>query len=71
MPPEIINKLIKLMGNELLRQLLVHIHEATWFSILADETMDVANHEQLLPTTRSVRNTYEVNEDFTGLVYVP
>ena len=48
MSPEIINELITFMGNELLQQLLVRIHEATWFSILADETANVANHEQLL-----------------------
>ena len=42
--PEILNELIKLMENEVLRQMLVHIHEVTCFPVLTDETTDVANH---------------------------
>ena len=69
--PEIINELIKLMGNELLRQLLTRIREATWFSILADETTDIANDEQLSLSIRWVTKDYEIHEDFIGLVHVP
>ncbi len=71
MSHEIINELITLMVNELLRQLLAAIREATWFAILADETADNANHEQLSLSIRWVNKTYEVNEDFIGLVHVP
>ena len=44
------------------------MREAKWFSILADETTDLSNHEQLLISIRWVSDTYEVNEDFIGLV---
>jgi hypothetical protein len=71
MSPEIINELIKLMGNELLRQLLVKIRNATWFAILADETADIANLEQLSLSIRWVTKDYEIHEDFIGLVHVP
>ena len=71
MSPEIINELIKLMGNELLRQLLVKIRDATWFAILADETADIANLEQLSLSIRWVTKDYEIHEDFIGLVHVP
>lgn len=59
------------MGNELLRQLLVKIRDATWFAILADETADIANLEQLSLSIRWVTKDYEIHEDFIGLVHVP
>ena len=71
MSPVIINEMIKLMGNELLRQLLVRIRESTWFAILADETADIANHEQPSCSIRWVTKDYDIHEDFIGLVYVP
>ena len=63
--------MIKLMGNELLHQLLVQIWESTWFAILADETGDIANHEQLSCSIRWVTKDYDIHEDFIGLVHVP
>ena len=57
------------MGNDLLRQLLSSILCATWYAILADETADVANHEQLSVSIRRVGDAYEI--DFVGLVHVP
>ena len=36
-----------LMGHHLLRALLRNIQEVGVFSVLADETRDVYNHEQL------------------------
>ena len=44
---DIVNEQITIMGQSLLRCLLKRIHEAKWFSILADEVRDVSNHEQL------------------------
>ena len=59
------------MGHDLLRQLLSSIHGATWYAILADETADIANQEQLSVSIRWVGDAYEINEDFIGLVHVP
>ena len=64
--PEIINELITIMGNDLLRQLLSSIHGATWYAILADETADIANHEQLSVSIHWVGDAYEINEDFAA-----
>ena len=71
MSPEIINEVIAIMGHDLLRKLLSSIHSATWYAILADETADIANYEQLSMSIRWVGDAYKINEDFTGLVHVP
>ena len=69
--PEIINEFITLMGNDLLRQLLSSIRQATWYAVIADERADVANHEQLSLSIHCVGKEYDINEDFIGLVHVP
>ena len=66
----IVNELITLMGTSLLRQLLKRIREAVWFSVMADETRDISNHEQLAICIRWVDRCYEVHEDLIGMVHV-
>ena len=68
---DIINEIITLIGNGLLRQLLAKILAATWFAVLADETIDMANNEQLSISLRWVNESYTVCEDFIGLGHVP
>ena len=70
MSHDIVNELIPLMGKAILRDLLVNIREAKWFAILADETRDVSNHEQLSLSIRWVDKSYLIHEDFIGLVHV-
>ena len=70
MSHDIINELITLMGKALLRNLLANIREASWYAILADETRDVSNHEQLSVSIRWVDESYTIHEDFIGLVHV-
>ena len=67
----IVNKMIIPMGNTLLRTLLVDIQEASWFSILADETRDISNEEQLVIIIRWVNKVFEVQEDLIGMIHVP
>ena len=55
--PQIVNEMITLMGNTLLRKLLVKIREACWYSVSTDETKDVSNKEQLAVTIRWVNDT--------------
>lgn len=43
---------------------------AQWFAILADETVDVCNHEQLSISICWVDESYGIHEDFIGLVHV-
>ena len=66
--PDIVNEMIKLMGHKVLRSVIINIHHHKWFSILADETRDVSNREQLVVTMRWVSDTYEIHEDFCGLL---
>ena len=66
----IVNELITLMGTSLLRQLLKRIREAVSFSVMADETRDISNHEQLAICIRWVDRCYEVHEDLIGMVQV-
>ena len=60
-----------LMGNDILRQLLSNIHQATWYAVIADEIADIASQEQLSLSIHWVNKEYEINEDFIGLVHVP
>ena len=71
MSHQIVNEMITLMGNTVLRKLLSNIREAGWFTIIADETCDISNHEQLCVAIRWVGSTYDVHEDFISLVHVP
>ncbi len=65
--PEVINELINLMANKVLFSLLSDIHKNRWFSILADETRDISNREQLTIPLRTVSESYEIKEDLFGL----
>ena len=43
--PEIINEIISLCGQKLLRQLLQEISEANIFALIVDEATDVSHNE--------------------------
>ena len=68
---DIVNEMISLMGNTLLRQLLTKMRAVKWFSVMADETRDVSNNEQLTVVIRWVDADYVIHEDFIGMVHVP
>ena len=64
------NEQINLMGQTLLRQLLVGIHGAMWYAVMADETCDISNHEQVTVCIGWADKYYGVHEDFISLVNV-
>ena len=66
--PEIINELIEIMGHTVLRSILHNMFSQHWFALLADETRDVSNREQLVLGIRWVSDSYEINEDMVGLI---
>ena len=66
--PECINEMIEIMAHKVLRSLLNDIQAHKWFSILADETRDLSNHEQMVVCLRWVSDEYEVFEDLVGLI---
>ena len=49
------------------REIIKEIQGADFFSIMADETADISNMEQLVNCIRWVNNDLEVNEEFIGL----
>ena len=57
-----------MMGHYLLRSAVKKVSTVKWFSLLADETRDVSNREQLTIFLRWVDENFDINEDFIGLV---
>ena len=69
--PTIVNELIKLMGQSVLRKILSDASVAQWFSIIVDEATDISQNEQMSLSIRWVDNSYNVREDTLGLVQLP
>ena len=69
--PPIVNEMITLCGNAVLRLLLNEISSAQYFSLIADEATDVAHNEQVCIAVRWVDNSYNVQETALGLVQLP
>ena len=65
--PVIQNELFKIMGTSIIREHVADIIKAKWFTIMADETTDVANTEQLVVCIRWIDDNFQPNEDFIGL----
>ena len=68
--PKIIDEMIQLIGHKVLRLLIADLLSQTWFLLLADETMDISNHEQVIITLRWVSENYGINENFFELVRI-
>ena len=66
--PEIVSELIEIMGHDVLRSILSDIRGQQWFALLADETRDVSNREQLVVCIRWVSDCYEISEDVVGMI---
>ncbi len=45
-PHEIVNEILALMGNTVLRSIVSDIQSSSWFSIIADEATDISRNEQ-------------------------
>ena len=66
--PAIVNEIITLCGNTVLRHLLKDIRAAEYFSVIADEATDVSHNEQICIAIRWVDRSYEVHEAAIGVV---
>ena len=63
--PQIVNEQVKMLADQVLRNLLEKIHSAPWFAVLTDEaTMSI--DEQLCLIMRWINNDYEISEDPIG-----
>ena len=69
--PAIQNEMLEIMALEVLRDIVKDIQSAVFFTILADETSDVSNTEQLVVCIRWVDNTLQAHEEFIGLHPLP
>ena len=65
--PDIQNELLRIMAKLVLRQLISEIKSADFVSIMADETTDASNTEQLVICMRWVDGNFETHEDFLGV----
>ena len=68
--PEIQNEIIKLMGLQVLRSVTADLQASPFLTVMADETTDCSNHEQVTLVLRSITQELEVNEEFLGLYQV-
>lgn len=68
---DIVNEIISLMGNEVLRSIVRNVDNAQWYGLMADETRDASGAEQFVVCLRWVTHNFEINEDMIGLVDVP
>ena len=66
--PDIINEIISLCGQKLLRQLLKESCEANFFALIVDEATDFSHNEQMCIAIRWVDSSYTIHEDAIGLI---
>ena len=64
--PTIVNELIEIVANDVLRSMLASMFRHHWFALLADETRDISNREQLVFCIRWVSDCYKISEIFGG-----
>ena len=66
------NDMLKAMAHKVLRNINSKLHNASFFTIMADETTDTSNKEQVVIVLRYVdNNDFSVEEEFIGLYCVP
>lgn len=65
--PDIQNEMLQIMALKVLREIASTISNEQWYTIMADETTDISNSEQLVTCLRHVNDDLEVHEDIMGL----
>ena len=65
--PMIQNEILRVMTLKVLREVAACIHRSTFFTIMAVETTDASNREQVVICIRWVDNGLEAHEEFIGL----
>ena len=69
--PEIINEVIMMMGQAVLREILTEIKRSYWFALIDDEASDLSHNEHLSLSIRWIDGNYGVHEDTLGLIQLP
>ena len=65
--PVIQNEILEAIALCMLRKISENIQNATFFTIMADETADISNKEQLVVCIRWVDENFAVHEDFIAM----
>ena len=70
---EIVNEIISMIGQSVLRIILQKINSSNpcWFAIICDVTTDVACKEQYNLSIRYVGDDYVIHEDSVGVFNLP
>ncbi len=63
--------MIKVMGIKILQNMALEFRTSPFLTIMADETTDASNQEQVTLFVRWVSDDLQVHEDFFGLYSVP
>ena len=58
------------MALNVLREVAASLHTSTFYTLMADETTDMSNREQVVLCLRWVSDDFEVNEEFIGMYMV-
>ncbi|MCG8624098.1 MAG: DUF4371 domain-containing protein [Proteobacteria bacterium] len=69
--PNIVNEVIVVMGQTVLRSIIAQIKTSMWFALIADEVLDISRNEHMCISIRWVNDQYEISEDPLGLVQLP
>ena len=64
------NEMVKVMALRVLRKIAGRLQNASFFTVMADETTDASNVEQVVICLRWVSEKFEVLEEFVGLYKV-
>lgn len=62
------NELISICGNIICNEIVKCVNDSMAFSLMADESADIAGKEQLSIGVRYVTQTYDIKEEFLGFV---
>ena len=65
--PDIQNEIIKVLGNHVLQSITKELQSSAFLTVMADETTDCSNKEQVTMVVRHVADNLEVHEEFLGL----
>ena len=68
--PDIQNEIIKVMGLQVLRAVSADLQGSPFLTVMADETTDSSNREQVTLILRRVTDDLQVHEEFLGLYHV-
>ena len=68
---EVQDEILKIMAHQILRKIATDLQSSPFLTIMADETTDASNHEQVTIVLRWVTEDFQVHEEFIGLYKVP